>query len=142
MGWAIGGAIGTAAGNREVPVVCITGDGSLLMNGQELSVAVAEGLTVIFVVLNDAALGMVKHGQRLAGAERTAHQLPATDFAALARAMGADGHVIESAADLAALDIAALCARRGPTLLDVRIDPEAVPPMGMRMRVLATAFRQ
>lgn len=142
MGWAIGGAIGTAAANRAAPVVCITGDGSLLMNGQELSVAVAEGLSVVFVVLNDAALGMVKHGQRLAGAERTACLLPATDFAALARAMGAEGHVIESVEDLAAVDFAALCTRPGPTLLDVRIDPDEVPPMGTRMRVLATAFRK
>ncbi|MGE5491234.1 MAG: thiamine pyrophosphate-binding protein, partial [Actinomycetota bacterium] len=48
MGWAIGGAVGTAVGNPDVPVVCITGDGSMLMNGQEISAAVAENLTVIF----------------------------------------------------------------------------------------------
>jgi acetolactate synthase I/II/III large subunit len=70
MGWAIGAAIGTAAGNPDAPVVCITGDGAMLMSGQELSVAVAEQQCVIFVVLNDAALGMIKHGQRLARAER------------------------------------------------------------------------
>lgn len=136
MGWAIGGAIGTAAGNPTTPVVCITGDGSLLMNGQEISVAVAEQLTVIFVILNDRALGMVKHGQRLAGAERIAFQLPATDFAALARAMGAEGHTIRAPEDLAALDIAAICRRHGPTLLDVHIDPEEVPPMNLRLQVL------
>lgn len=136
MGWAIGGAIGTAAGNRNVPVVCITGDGSLMMNGQEISVAVAEGLTVIFVVLNDQALGMVKHGQRLAGAEQIGFQLPPTDFAAIARAMGADGHTIRSPEDMAALDIAAICRKQGPTLLDVHIDGEQVPPMNLRMQVL------
>jgi acetolactate synthase-1/2/3 large subunit len=140
MGWAIGGAIGTAAANPEVPVVCITGDGSMLMNGQEISVAVAERLTVIFVVLDDQALGMVKHGQRLAGAEQVACDLPPTDFAALARAMGAEGHIIRSPEDLAALDIDAICARKGPTLLDVRIDPEEVPPMNVRMRVLANVL--
>jgi len=57
MGWAIGGAVGTALANRAVPVVCITGDGSLLMNGQEMTVALTEQLTVLFVILNDAALG-------------------------------------------------------------------------------------
>lgn len=138
MGWAIGGAVGTAIANRRVPVVCITGDGSLLMNGQELSVAVAEGLSVVFVVLNDQALGMVKHGQRLAGAERIAFQLPPTDFAAFARAMGADAHIIDSPADFDQLDIAAICRRPGPTLLDVRIDGEEVPPMNLRMRILGT----
>lgn len=139
MGWAIGGAVGTAAGNPNVPVVCITGDGSMLMNGQEISTAVAEGLTVIYVVLNDAALGMVKHGQRLAGAEQIAFELPVTDFAAMARAMGADAYTVRSPQDFDALDIDAICSRKGPTLLDVHIDGEQVPPMNLRMRVLSTS---
>jgi acetolactate synthase-1/2/3 large subunit len=140
MGWAIGGAIGTAAANPDVPVVCITGDGSLLMNGQEISVAVAERQTVIFVVLNDRALGMVKHGQRLAGAEQIACDLPPTDFAALARALGAGGYTIHAPEDLARLDMEAICNRNGPTLLDVLVDPDEVPPMNVRMRVLANAL--
>ncbi|MFC5475248.1 thiamine pyrophosphate-binding protein [Paraherbaspirillum soli] len=137
MGWAIGGAVGTAAANPKVPVVCITGDGSFLMNGQEISVAVAEKLTVIFVILNDQALGMVKHGQRLAGAEQIGCDLPPTDFAAMARAMGAAAHTIRAPQDLAQLDIGAICAHPGPTLLDVLIDRDEVPPMNVRMRVLA-----
>lgn len=136
MGWAIGGAVGTAAANPDVPVVCITGDGSVLMNGQEISVAVAERQTVIFVVLNDGALGMVKHGQRLARAEQIGCALPPTDFAALGRALGAEAFTIRSPQDLSTLDIEAMCARKGPTVLDVRIDPDEVPPMNVRMRVL------
>jgi acetolactate synthase-1/2/3 large subunit len=136
MGWAIGAAVGTAAGNPSTPVVCITGDGSMLMSGQELSVAVAEQQCVIFVILNDAALGMVKHGQRLGGGEQIAFALPQTDFAGLARALGGRGHTIRSAEDLQALDIKAICNHPGPTLLDVQIDPEAVPPMGSRLKVL------
>ncbi len=137
MGWAIGCAIGTASANPKVPVVCITGDGSVLMSGQEISVAVAEKLSVIFVVLNDQSLGMVKHGQRLAGVEQIGCDLPPTDFAALARALGAEGFTIRSPKDLAGLDIAGICTRKGPTLLDVFIDPEEVPPIGIRIRVLA-----
>ena len=137
MGWAIGGAIGTAAANPDVPVVCITGDGSLLMNGQEISVAVAERLTIIFVVLNDRALGMVKHGQRLANAEQIGYELPPTDFVALACAMGAHGYTIRSPEDLSKLDVDAICSRKGPTLLDVQVDPDEIPPMNVRMKVLA-----
>ena len=137
MGWAIGGAVGTAVANPDAPVVCITGDGSLLMNGQEISVAVAEKLTIIFVVLNDGALGMVKHGQRLAKAEQIGCELPPTDFAALGRALGAEAFTIRSPEDIAKLDIEAMCTRNGPTMLDVLIDPEEVPPMNVRMRVLA-----
>ncbi len=137
MGWAIGCAIGTAAANPNVPVVCITGDGSVLMSGQEISTAVAEKLNVIFVVLNDQSLGMVKHGQRLAGMEQIGCNLPPTDFAALARALGAEGITIRSPEELSRLDIAGMCAREGPTLLDIYIDPEEVPPMSVRMRALA-----
>lgn len=136
MGWAIGGAVGTAVANRKDPVVCITGDGSMLMNGQEISVAVAEKVSIVFVVLNDQSLGMVKHGQRMAGAEQIGCDLPPNDFAALARALGAVAHTIRSPDDLAKLDIAAICAYKGPTLLDVYIDPEEEPPMNVRMRVL------
>jgi acetolactate synthase-1/2/3 large subunit len=37
------------------------------------------------------------------------------------------------------LDVASLCARKGPTVLDVFIDPDEVPPMSVRMRVLEMA---
>ncbi|MDT4330132.1 thiamine pyrophosphate-binding protein [Methylomonas sp. MED-D] len=140
MGWAIGGAIGTAIANRRQPVVCITGDGSMLMNGQEISVAVAERLAVVFIVLNDQSLGMVRHGQRLAGAEQIGCDLPPSDFAALARALGADAYTIRSPHDLTNLNIAAICARKGPTLLDVLIDPDEEPPMNVRMRVLTNTL--
>ncbi|TAN53261.1 MAG: thiamine pyrophosphate-binding protein [Methylococcaceae bacterium] len=136
MGWAIGAAIGTALGNLSFPVVCITGDGSLLMSGQELTVAIQEKLPVIFVVLNDAALGMVKHGQRLGGAEPIAFALPEIDYCAYAKTMGAEGHIIRSPQDLNNLDINGICQRAGPTLLDVRIDPEKVPPISTRIKVL------
>jgi len=139
MGWAIGAAIGTALGCPDDPVVCITGDGSLLMSGQEMTVAIQERLPVIFIVLNDGALGMVKHGQRLAGAECIGCELPETDFAALARAMGAEAHTIHSPQDLLNLDVDALCNRAGPTLLDVYVDPEEVPPIATRIRVLGAA---
>jgi acetolactate synthase-1/2/3 large subunit len=136
MGWAIGGAVGTALGRPGVPVVCITGDGSFLMNGQEITVAVEEQLPVIFIVLNDAALGTVKHGQRMAKAEPIGYQLPPVNFAMMARAMGAEAYTIHSPQDLKGLDIEHLCKRRGPSLLDVHIDGEEVPPMNLRVMAL------
>ncbi|MBL4780679.1 MAG: thiamine pyrophosphate-binding protein [Porticoccaceae bacterium] len=136
MGWAIGSAIGTALARPDKPVVCITGDGSLLMNGQEITVAVEEKLPIIFVVLNDSAYGMVKHGQRMTGAEEIAYRLPTTNFAAFAEAMGVEGHIIHSAEDLLALDCRALFNQQKPTLLDVRIDQDEIPPIGMRTKAL------
>lgn len=136
MGWAIGSAVGTALAVPGQPVVCITGDGSLLMSGQEITVAVQEQLPIIFVVLNDSALGMVKHGQRLTGAASIGTELPPTNFALLARALGATGYVIHSADDLHALDLSGMARSSAPILLDVRIDPNEVPPIGMRTEAL------
>lgn len=138
MGWAIGAAVGIASGGAQCPVVCITGDGSYLMSGQEITVAASQGLTVLFIVLNDGVLGMVKHGQRIARAEAIGFELPQVDYCLLAQAMGIPGHVIRSPQDLDALDFDTIFSRKGPTMLDVRIDGEEVPPMNVRMRTLKT----
>lgn len=134
MGWAIGASVGTALSSNGSPVVCITGDGSWLMNGQEITVAVAEKLPVIFVVLNDRALGMVKHGQRLGGAEQVAFELPQVDFALMATATGARGISVRTIDDLVRLNFEEICRQPGPTLLDVHIDPEEIPPIGITPR--------
>jgi len=136
MTWAIGAAVGTALGNRSAPVVCITGDGSFLMSGQELTVAVQHHLPVIYVIMNDQALGMVKHGQRLGGGEPIGFELPPVDFAAVARAMGAQAYTIQGPDDFACIDISAVCKANRPTLFDVHIDPEEVPPIQARTKVL------
>ncbi len=140
MGWAIGGAIGVALACRPDPVVCLVGDGSMLMAGQEITVAIQEKLPVIFVVLNDSAYGMVKHGQKKTGAEPIGYRLPQVDFAAFAESMGVPGYLINSPQDLRSLNGRQLCGREGPSLLDVRIDPEETPPIGLRTQVLSRDY--
>jgi len=139
MGWAIGAAIGVAAGAQGKPVVCITGDGSMLMSGQEITVALQHNLNVLFVVLNDSSLGMVRHGQKLSGGESIGHELPSINFALMAQAMGLKSYRIESMDDLMALNMALLVSQNKPCLLDVVIDRDEVPPMGARMKVLTGA---
>jgi acetolactate synthase-1/2/3 large subunit len=139
MGWAIGAAVGMAAGAKGKPVVCFTGDGSMLMSGQEMTVALQENLSVLFVVLNDSSLGMIRHGQQLGGAEQIGHELPSVNFAQMAQAMGIEAYRIETMADLEQLDIPHLLSKSAPCLLDVLIDGDEVPPMGARMKVLTGA---
>ncbi|MDH5181825.1 MAG: thiamine pyrophosphate-binding protein [Gammaproteobacteria bacterium] len=136
MGWAIGSSVGAAIGNQHGAVVCITGDGSFLMNGQEFTVAIAESLPVVFIILNDHGYGMVKHGQRMAQAEPIGFALPQINFARLAEAMGAAAYRVENYLDLYELDLDEICRSQTPCLIDVCIDPEAVPPIGARVRVL------
>jgi len=132
MGWAIGAAVGMALGTPNTPVVCFTGDGCYLMSGQEITVAVAEQLPVIFVVLNDNAYGMIKHGHRLVGTETVDFAIPPVDLAMMAKAVGANAHTIRHPEDFEQIDYQALCTHNGPTLLEVYIDPEEVPPLRMQ----------
>jgi len=138
MGWAIGCAVGASIAKRNQQIVCITGDGSFLMSGQELSVAVQENLSIVFIVLNDSALGMVKHGQRLTGGEPIAFEMPPTNFVELAHSLGAKAFKINSPQDLTNLS-EELNRKDGPILLDVYIDPEEVPPIAKRVAMLTKA---
>lgn len=140
MGWSIGAAVGTAISDSSTPVVCLVGDGSFLMSGQEITAAVMSEVPVIFVILNDQALGTVKHGQRLAGAEPVGFELPAIDYAAMARAMGVAAFRASTAAELCEIDFAQLAKRRGPSLIDVVVDDREAPPLSERMEMLATSW--
>ncbi|RYY76802.1 MAG: thiamine pyrophosphate-binding protein [Gammaproteobacteria bacterium] len=137
MAWSIGAAIGSAVANRNAPTICIVGDGSYLMSAQEITVAAQQHLPMVFLILNDAAMGMVLHGQRLGNQESIGWELNSINYAALAQAMGIDGIVIETPTDLDELDFNSLFNKTGPTLVDVRIDRNEVPPMGDRVKSLA-----
>lgn len=137
MAWSIGAAIGSAIGNRAAPTLCIVGDGSYLMSAQEITVAAQQQLPVVFLVLNDSAMGMVMHGQRLGQQESIGWELNTVNYAQMAQAMGVDGIVIDCPTQLDELDYAKLFSKNGPTLLDVRIDRNEVPPMGDRVKGLA-----
>jgi acetolactate synthase-1/2/3 large subunit len=131
MAWAVGAAVGGAFADQTSPSVCIAGDGCYLMSGQEITVAVERRLPVIFVVLNDQAYGLIRHGHRVHGREAVDFSIPAVDFAMMARSTGARGFTIRSIEDLEALDWRELATHQGPTLLDVIIDPEEPPPLAM-----------
>ncbi len=139
MGWAIGAAVGSSIANSKNPTVCLTGDGSYLMSGQEITVAAQHNLPVVYMVLNDSVYGMVMHGQRLGKAEQIGFELNKVNYADMARSMGIDGIVIETIDELESLDFEILFSKEGPTLIDIRIDPEATPPMGDRVKGLQQA---
>jgi len=131
MGWGLGACVGTALGAPGIPVVCLVGDGGFLMNGQEITVAVQERLPVIYIILNDGGYGMVKHRHRQVSDEAIEFGFPRVDFSMMAKAMGANGYKISHLDQLKQLDFQAICHSSGPTVLDIMIDPEVTPPMGM-----------
>lgn len=65
MGFGFPAAIGAKIGSPEKDVVCISGDGGMQMNIQELATAVAEGVPITVCILNNYYLGMVRQMQQL-----------------------------------------------------------------------------
>ncbi|MBZ5709139.1 thiamine pyrophosphate-binding protein [Nannocystis pusilla] len=126
MGHFTTGCVGAAlAGDRRV--VAVVGDGAMLMNN-EINTAAQYGARVLWIVLNDAQLGLNHHGMLALGMRPLETQMPRTDFVAFARSQGVDGLAVLAEPELdAALDRA--LAHDGPFVLDVRIDPTVPSPI-------------
>jgi acetolactate synthase-1/2/3 large subunit len=85
---------------------------------------------------------MIKYGQQLSDAESIGWKLNEVNFAALAEAQGAKGIIINSPEELHKLNLDDIFNAKTPTLLDVRIDPDEVPPMMSRVKSLAEKEEQ
>ena len=125
-------AIGMAAAEAEaarreardpVPVALVTGDGSLGFFLAELDTAARSGLPLLVLVSNDGKWGTEYHGQKLAYGRAINTDLGQSDYAAIARAFGGHGESVETRGELDAALTEAL-VRTGPSLIDVRVDPE------------------
>lgn len=136
MGFGLPAAIGAAVAAAEDaaveaadeaearPVVCVSGDGSMLMNLQELATAAELGVPVKVLLFDNASLGMVREQQdtHYAG-RRSASLLPGLDWEALGRGFGVWARSIENPA---AVDgaLEELLAADGPALLRVGVPVE------------------
>ncbi|MCY4729314.1 biosynthetic-type acetolactate synthase large subunit [Natronomonas gomsonensis] len=131
MGYGVPATIGAKLAAPDKDVVCFDGDGSFLMTCQGLSVAVRENLDVTIVVLNNAAIGMVRQWQDAFFGERhMASEYPwIPDFDTLAEAFGARGFRIDTYDEVEEVVEEAL-DYDGPSVVDAHIDPgENVYPM-------------
>ncbi len=131
MGFGLPAAIGAALAQPQRPVVCISGDGSILMNLQELATAAEQGLNIKLILLNNGALGLVRQQQDLFyGGNRFASDLGVSpDFCAIARGFGwSTVDMAETGYDMETL--AETLDRPGPQFIHVPIDgAERVYPM-------------
>jgi acetolactate synthase-1/2/3 large subunit len=133
MGHAATGVVGAAValGSKAVAIV---GDGALLMNN-EINTAVQARIPAVWIVLNDAGFGLVDQGVRKLGFHDFELRIPPVDFAAIARAMGAQGERVTTEPELEAA-LARAMASDAPFVVDVAIDPAEVAPMAARIRSL------
>ena len=98
MGYGFPAAIGVKAGTPEKVSINVTGDGSILMNIQELMTAVEYKLPVINVILNNNYLGMVRQWQTLFYDDRISETdlTMQPDFVKVAESFGGIGYRVET----------------------------------------------
>jgi acetolactate synthase-1/2/3 large subunit len=125
MGFGLPAAMGAAVGMPDETVVCITGDGSVQMNSQELATCVQNRIPVKVLIVNNGYLGMVRQWQELFWDNRYSHvdmgQSP--DFVKLAEAYGATGLRL-TAKETLVDDLRAAIATEGPVVVDIRVTRE------------------
>jgi len=132
MGYGFPAAIGAKMGIPDCEVIDIAGDGSFLMNSQELATAVVNDIPVKVAIINNGCLGMVRQWQELFFGKRYSATIlgrTSPDFVKLAEAYGAVGLRATKPAEVEPVIRAALASDR-PTLMDFIVSPlEKVSPM-------------
>ncbi len=138
MGFGLPAAMGVQFGHPDAVVACVTGEGSFMMNMQELSTCLQYGLPIKIINLNNQALGMVKQWQDMQYGGRHSQStysdsLP--DFKTLVEAFGHVGFKVERAEDLEPVLREAFSEklRRRTVFVDIWVDPnEHVYPMAVK----------
>ena len=125
MGWAIPAAVGVQCARRDRRVAVITGDGCMQMHGMDVQTAARYRLPIVYVVLNNGALGNVwlrAHQYGPLPSELTT--IPDHDWAGFARSLGAQGMTVTDTAALRET-FAKAVATDATVVIDVKADEAA-----------------
>ncbi|MDF1750662.1 MAG: thiamine pyrophosphate-dependent enzyme [Alphaproteobacteria bacterium] len=116
-------AAALACPNRQV--ICVTGDGAYGINAMEIDTAVRHNCKAVFIISNNAAWNIERFDQdNNYGGRVVGTTLRHSDYAAMARALGAHGERIENASDLPAALQRALA--NAPAVIDVITSQDAI----------------
>ena len=135
MGFGLPAALGVKLAHPEGTVVCVTGDGSIQMNIQELSTATQYGIPVVIICLNNHFLGMVKQWQDLiySGRHSQTYMNSLPDFVKLAESYGHVGIKIATPDELESKLKEAFGIKNKLVFVDINVDEsEHVYPMQIR----------
>jgi acetolactate synthase-1/2/3 large subunit len=121
MGFGLPAAIGAALAHPSRKVICVSGDGSILMNIQELATLAELDLDVTLIIFNNGQLGLVRQQQEFFYksnfiASSFTHR---PDFAKIASGFGIRGISID---EFSFNSLGDILAQKGPCLIDARID--------------------
>ena len=123
MGYGLPAAIGASLALGRAPALCLTGDAGMAMVMGELELITRLGTPVVTVVMNDAALDLIRAAQVRAGARAWGTEFSNPDFTQIAAAYGIPALRSADPAECEAAVRAALQARQ-PLLVDALIDPD------------------
>ena len=135
MGFGLPAALGVKLAHPDATVVCVTGDGSIQMNIQELSTATQYGIPVVVICLNNHFLGMVKQWQDLiySGRHSQTYMNSLPDFVKLAESYGHVGIQISTPDELESKLQEAFSIKNKLVFVDINVDEtEHVYPMQVR----------
>ena len=137
MGYGTPAAVAAKLRYPDRTVVAFAGDGCFLMTGQELATAVQYQANITIIVVNNGMYGTIRmHQERDYPKRISGTELRNPDFAALAQAYGALGVAVESTEQFAPAFQEAM-AFDGPSLVELRIDPEALTPRATLSQIRA-----
>jgi acetolactate synthase-1/2/3 large subunit len=131
MGFGLPAAIGAALASPDKQVICISGDGSIQMNIQEMATLAELGLNVAVIIMNNQHLGLVRQQQELFfnGNYIASKFNSRLDFAAIGRQFGMRGIALGETID-PVKTIELMLKEKGPCIIDVPIHySENVLPM-------------
>jgi acetolactate synthase-1/2/3 large subunit len=135
MGFGLPAAMGAKLAFPDKHVICITGDGSIQMNIQELSTCMQYNLPVVIVALNNRSLGMVRQWQDMVygGRHSSSYMESLPDFTKVAEAYGHIGIKIDTLDELDSKLEEAFSIKNKLVFVDVLVDEkEHVYPMHIR----------
>ena len=142
MGYGVPAGVAAGLVHSDRPVIAFAGDGDFLMNGQEIATAAQYGLDVVFIVVNNGMYGTIRmHQEREYPGRISATRLINPDFAAYARAFGCHSEVVDRTADFAPAFKRASAAV-GPSLIELRVDAEAITPATSLSAIRAAAEKR
>ncbi|MFA0312905.1 hypothetical protein BH581_06975 [Vibrio splendidus] len=128
MGWAICAGIAAKLAHPQVTSLVITGDGCMLMHGNEIQTAARYNIPVVFVVLNNSAHGGIHvEAQKHQSFAPELTQLPTHDWKKYAEALGLIAYQVDDPESLSSVYQEAL-ALDGPCLIDVICRDDATVP--------------
>ena len=134
VGLGFGGAVGSAVGRPGHVIVVALGDGGALMGLPDLETLIRTARSALVVIYNDAAYGAEVHLYEPLGIDTSPAVFGDTDFAALARSLGASGATVRSASDLSTLRAWREHGCQGTLVLDCKVVPGVIAPYMTELR--------